>query len=241
MNAELRRAAERPSRAVACGLSSARAQMRSAACSSRERLRRGRRDNLDPGRASLRGMGSVRQLRYSYDDYLAALEVSTLKLEYCGGEIYAMAGGTPEHAELAGSVIRLLGNALLGRCRASSSDLKVRVEATGLSTFADATVVCGPRQSSALDRNAVVNPTLLVEVTSPGTEAYDRFEKLENYKQISSLQGVLLVSHAQRRVTIVERGGNQWTEREVGRGEALQLTLPALRLLVDELYEGILA
>jgi hypothetical protein len=75
-------------------------------------------------------MTTARRLHYSYEEYLAALEVSGVKLEYCDGEIYAIAGGTPAHADLAASITRLLGNAVLGRCRVSSSDLKVRIEAT---------------------------------------------------------------------------------------------------------------
>ena len=69
-------------------------------------------------------MTTARRLHYRYDEYLTALEMSGVKLEYCDGEIYAMAGGTPAHAELAASITRLLGNALSGRCRAASSDLK---------------------------------------------------------------------------------------------------------------------
>ena len=86
---------------------------------------------------------------------MAALALSGVKLEYCEGEIYAMAGGTPAHADLAASITRILGNSLLGRCRVSSSDLKVRIEATDLSTFPDVTVVCGERQVAVVDRNAV--------------------------------------------------------------------------------------
>ena len=92
--------------------------------------------------------------------------MSSVKLEYCDGEIYAMAGGTPAHADLAAAAIRLLSNALLGRYRVSTSDLKVRIEATGLSTFPDVTVVCGEREVASVGRNATTNPTLLVEVTS---------------------------------------------------------------------------
>lgn len=110
-------------------------------------------------------MTTARRLHHSYEQYLAALEVSGVKLEYCKGEIYAMAGGTPAHADLAAAMTRLLGNALLGRCRVSSSDLKVRLLATELSTFPDVTVVCGQREVAEIDRNAVTNPTLLVEVS----------------------------------------------------------------------------
>lgn len=45
-------------------------------------------------------MSTARRLHFSYQDYLSALEVSEFKLEYCEGVIYAMAGGTPTHAEL---------------------------------------------------------------------------------------------------------------------------------------------
>lgn len=106
-----------------------------------------------------------------------------------------MAGGTPARAALAASIAQLLGNALRGPCLIYSSDLKVRIEATDLTTFPDVTVVCGERQTSPVDPHAVTNPTILVEVTSHSTEDYDRGEKLANYKQISDLRAVLFVSH----------------------------------------------
>lgn len=184
-------------------------------------------------------MSTARRLHHTYEEYLRALELSQLKLEYCRGEIYAMAGGTPAHAELAASIMRLLGNALVGRCRVFSSDLKVRVEANDFSTFPDATVVCGEREVSSMDRNAVLNPTLLVEVTSPSSEDYDRGEKLSQYQLLSSLRAVLLVSHRGARVTVVERTEEGWTERDVRSGERVLLAAPPLALDVDELYAGI--
>jgi Uma2 family endonuclease len=179
-------------------------------------------------------------LHHRYDEYLAALEVSGVKLEFCDGEIYAMAGGTPAHADLAASVIRLLGNALLGRCRVSSSDLKVRIEATDLSTFPDATVVCGERVVSSIDKNAVVNPSLLVEVTSNSTEDYDRGEKLNHYQQCPSLQAVLLVSHRRAQVTVVTRAAQGgWQQHEYRGGQQVLLEALELALDVNELYAGI--
>jgi Uma2 family endonuclease len=184
-------------------------------------------------------MSTARRLHHSYEDYLRALEVSGVKLEYCEGEIYAMAGGTLAHADLAASITRLLGNALLDRCRVSSSDLKVRIEATDLTTFPDVTVVCGERELARIDRNAVVNPTLLVEVTSPSTEDYDRGEKLSHYKQLPSLRAVLLVSHLRPQVTVVERTADGWRQRELRAGEEVELEAPSLAFSVDELYAGI--
>lgn len=184
-------------------------------------------------------MSTARRVHYSYEDYLRALEDSEIKLEYFDGEIYAMAGGTLAHAELGARVIALLSQSLGGGCRVFTSDAKVQVEATGLTTFPDATVACGETRNAANDRNALVNPTILIEVTSKGTEDYDRGEKLSQYRQIPSLKAVLLISHRSQRVTILERAPAGWATREVRAGEHIVLQEPRLSLSVDALYAGV--
>ena len=184
-------------------------------------------------------MSNAKRLHYSYDEYLRVLAESSIKLEYCDGVIYAMAGGSIAHAGLAAAAIRILGQALLGSCTVFSSDLKVRIESSDLSTFPDATVVCGSPSPSKIDVHAVTNPTLLVEVTSRSTEDYDRGDKLSHYKQLDSLKAVLFVSHRTRRITIVERTASGWTEREARGGEQVTLADPAVTFGVDELYSGI--
>jgi len=184
-------------------------------------------------------MTSARRLHYSYEDYLRALEMNDVKLEFCDGVIYAMAGGTPAHAALSAAAIRHLGNALAGRCIAYSSDLSVRIDATDLSTFPDASVICGPIETSTMDKNAATNPALVVEVTSRPTEDDDRGEKLSHYKQLPSLKAVLFVSHRTPRVTLVERTPQGWDEREFRAGETVTIAEPACTLPVDALYSGI--
>lgn len=184
-------------------------------------------------------MTTARRLHYTYAEYLSALEMSDVKLEYCEGDIYAMAGGTPQHAQLIATVLQLLGSAFRGRCNVYASDLKVRIEATDLSTFPDATVVCGESQVAAIDHLAITNPSLIVEVTSRSTEDYDRGEKLNHYKQIPSLKSVLIVSHRRQQITVFERAGSTWDQREYRSGERLTLHDPELALSVDELYAGI--
>ncbi len=198
-------------------------------------------ETLARARASryIRRVTTARRLHPTYADYLSALETSGVKLEYCDGEIYAMAGGTPAHADLAASATRLLANAVLERCRVSSSDLKVRIEATDLSTFPDVTVVCGERLVASNDRNAVINPTLLVDVTSDSTEDYDRGEKLNHYKQCPSVRAVLLISHRRQQVTVFVRASDGWIQSEHRAGERVELPDPALSFDVDELYAGI--
>lgn len=89
------------------------------------------------------------------------------------------------------------------------------------------------------DRNAVTNPTLLVEVTSNSTEEYDRGAKLNHYKQCPSVTTVLFVSHKSPRVTVVARASRGWEERDYGPGERAEVQNPRLSLNVDELYAGI--
>lgn len=185
-------------------------------------------------------MSTARRLHYDYDEYLRALADSPLKLEYCEGTIYAIPSGTIAHAELSARMIVLLTRALPETCRIATSDLKVRVEATDLSTFPDVSVACEPRASSPRDANAVTNPTLLVEVTSKSTEDYDRGEKLSHYKQLDSLRAVLFVSHRSRRVTLVARAdGGGWLEREARGGETLALPLHGATIAIDEVYRDI--
>jgi len=86
----------------------------------------------------------ARRPSYSYDEYIQVDEDSHVRHEYLDGQIYAMAGGSPEHAELAANVITALRTRLRGGgCHVYSSDLRVRVLATGLATYPDVTVVCG--------------------------------------------------------------------------------------------------
>lgn len=183
-------------------------------------------------------MPTARQLRFSYDDYLAALGDSELKLEYCEGVIYAMAGGTLVHAELGLAVGSVLRRALPG-CSVFSSDAKVRVEASDFADFPDVSVVCGQRQTSRIDANALVNPILLVEVTSRSTVDYDRGEKLLHYQRLPSVKAVLFISHQERRITVVERSGPHWVTRDARAGERVILTDPACDFAVDEVYGGV--
>lgn len=177
---------------------------------------------------------------YTYAEYLALEDESSTRHEYLNGEIYAMAGGTPDHAALAAAVIGLLRGQLEPGCRAFTSDLRVRVPSTGLSTYPDAAVVCGRTQRAPDDPLAVVNPVLLVEVTSASTESYDRGEKLRHYKALPSLREVLIVSHREERLTLHRREGETWTELHATSGQVLDLAGIGARLAVRDVYgEGL--
>ncbi|MEZ4221686.1 MAG: Uma2 family endonuclease [Polyangiaceae bacterium] len=180
-------------------------------------------------------MTTARRYRNTYADYLRLQSESPLKLEFSEGEIFAMAGGTPEHGALAMQFVRLITGSLPEGCVLYSSDVKVRVLATDLTTYPDLSIVCGGAEPAPDDPNAIVNPRFLVEVTSPSTEDYDRGDKLSQYKQLPSLQAVAIVSHRRRQVTVVTRSGASWSEREVRAGERASLG-DGISFDVTELY-----
>jgi Uma2 family endonuclease len=158
--------------------------------------------------------------------------------------VWAMAGGSPDHAAVAGNILTLLNNALRNRrCRAFTSDLRIRVRATGLGTYPDVSVVCDELELDPEDPKGqtVVNPRVLVEVLSPSTEEYDRGEKLEHYQKIASLAEILLVSHDQRRVELWRRDGPGWVREEFGDRATVPLHSLGCELSVEEIYRNPLA
>ena len=182
-------------------------------------------------------MSTARRLHYTYTEYTALEDDSPIRHEYLDGEIYAMAGGSPDHAALAAAVIGLLGAQLPPGCRAFTSDLRVRIPSTGLSTYPDASVVCGRTQRAVDDPLAVTNPVVLVEVTSASTEDYDRGEKLRHYQSLPSVREVLIVSHARPELTVHEREtAGAWTVRHATSGGILELVSLGPRLAVDDVY-----
>ena len=120
-----------------------------------------------------------------------------------------------------------------------SSDLRIRVAATGLATYPDVTVVRGRSKRDPANDVTVVNPRVVVEVLSPGTEDYDRGEKLEHYKQIESLAAVILVDHRKRSIELHERvgEGGAWRHRVAEAGDNFAIDALGAVLEVDPIYD----
>ena len=180
--------------------------------------------------------------RYTYSDYLALEEGANVRHEFFDGEIYAMAGGTPEHAAICANAIASLSAQLRDRgCRVHSSDLRVRVLETGLATYPDASVVCARAELDPANRNTITNPVLIVEVLSPGTAAYDRGEKLAHYKLIPALREVVLVAHDERLIEVWRRDdAGAWTRSEARAG-SIPLRSIDCAFELDEIYRDELA
>ena len=140
---------------------------------------------------------------FTPDEYLAFERSSENKHEYLDGLIYAMAGSSPEHSTICVNVSEVITRQLRGTpCRPFSADMKIRCLSSpsttrrrrGLFAYPDLIVVCGEPVFHDTQQDVLVNPTLIVEVLSPSTEAYDRGEKFLRYQELTSLTDYLLVA-----------------------------------------------
>jgi Uma2 family endonuclease len=173
--------------------------------------------------------------------YLSIERHSPDRHEYINGVMYAMAGGTPRHSEVILNVGTALRNHLRGsNCKAYTSELRVFNHDTGSFLYPDISVICGEPILSALDKDTVVNPLLLIEVLSPSTEAYDRGAKFAHYRRLDTLQVYVLVAQDQPRIETYTRSGDDWI-LTVFNGMDAELKIPAINLTVplSEIYEGV--
>ena len=144
------------------------------------------------------------QLGISPADYLAGERDAALRHEYVHGQVYAMAGASDAHVRISGNVFALLKSHLRGTgCSVYMSDMKVRVKQDTAFFYPDVMVTCDPAD---LQRNHYKHaPTLIIEVLSPSTEAYDRGNKFALYRELDSLQEYVLINPRTYTVDVFRR------------------------------------
>lgn len=163
------------------------------------------------------------------------------KHEWFDGEIFAMAGGTLRHNALGMAVGGELRAALRGGpCHVLSSDQKIAARTGKHFAYADASVVCGPRELEPGTTDVLANPSVIVEVLSASTEKYDRGLKWEGYQRIEALRDYVLVSQASARVEHFQRDAQdaaEWHYRQLGPGQVVTLWNGA-KIEIDALFAG---
>lgn len=176
------------------------------------------------------------------EEYLAIERQSEVRSEYLDGEMFVMTGGRYPHNRIIGNVMGELHQQLKrSPCQVLPSDQRVHIPATGLYTYPDVSVVCGEGQFEDRFLDSLLNPTLLVEVLSPTTEAYDRGKKFEHYRSIPSLSEYLLIAQDEPRVEqYLRQDGNRWLLTAITGLEAT-LALPSIQceLALAEIYARI--
>ena len=181
-------------------------------------------------------MSSAPILQVTEADYLAAERGATERHEFLDGKAWAMSGGTHEHALVQINLARALGNALADRpCFVHSADMRVKSELTGLFTYPDVSITCEPLRFLDARRDTLLNPTVIFEVLSDSTEAYDRGKKFDHYRRIASITDYVLVSQHEVQVEHFRRqpdGG--WSLHILGPSQHLEVA--GARIAVDDVY-----
>ena len=176
-------------------------------------------------------------------EYLAFERASKEKHTYVRGEIFAMAGASVRHNALVLNLGALLRDALRGTCRAFPSDLRTWVPALETFTYPDVSVICGELKFyDGADVDTVTNPRVLIEVLSDSTEAYDRGETAEGYRQMPSVTDHLLVAQHKPHVEHYARQQDgSWLLREAGSGGVIAIVSIDALLPIDAIYRDVMS
>lgn len=187
-------------------------------------------------------MSLPKQVEYiSVEDYLEGEKVSDVKHEYIAGQVYAMAGTSRAHNQIAINLAAGLRARLRGsQCRAFFLELKARIESADTFYYPDVMVTCRGDDSA---RYYITHPNLIVEILSPSTEMIDRREKMLTYRQLESLREYVLIAQDKRQIEVYRREeSGRWHHEILGPENSLVLeSLPIgpLELTMDEVYEDV--
>jgi Uma2 family endonuclease len=178
----------------------------------------------------------------SPEEYLALERKAETRSEYLGGELFAMSGADHRHDTIAVNVLTELNLQFKGRrCSVHSSDMRVKVKATGLYTYPDVSALCGEARYEDEHLDTLLNPTLIVEVLSPSTEAYDRGGKFAHYRGVGSLTDYVMI--AQDRVSVehyARQADGRWSLTvKSGIDEVLELPVVGARLALKDVYDKV--
>ena len=165
---------------------------------------------------------------FTLEEYFALERTSPIRHEYYNGSIFAMAGASREHNLIALNLGGELRTNLRGRpCETYVSHMRILIVRTGLYTYPDVVVVCGERQLQKDEMDTLLNPTVLFEVLSPTTEAYDRGKRSAHYRRLESLREYVLVAQDEIHVERYTRQGDEWLLTELSDIED-ELRLPSI-------------
>lgn len=173
----------------------------------------------------------------SVEEYLAMDRESDIRYEYNNGHMYALAGGTQDHEQIAFNLRAILNTHLRGKsCRASALDRRVQVNDSGKYYYPDVTVTCNPEDIKG-NLDTVRFPCLVVEVLSPSTAYKDRGSKRRAYQACQSIEEYVIISTAYQEVEVFRRQGDTWTNRWFGPGQVVELASVDLWIPIADLYD----
>ena len=184
----------------------------------------------------------LEQTLYTAEEYLTLERSAPYKSEFHDGQIVAMTGASRKHNLITVNIARELSLQLKRRsCEAYSSDMRVKAAKANSYHYPDIAVVCGTPQFEDAYVDTLVNPTVLIEVLSPSTEAYDRGGKFARYRKIATLREYLLVTQDQPSIERYARQGDVWILTEaLGLEASVPLESIDCVLSLREVYDKVL-
>ena len=181
-------------------------------------------------------MPAPAQRHYSVEEYFGIEEMSPVRHEYFGGEIYAMAGGSRNHNQIAQNITRTF-DGLRDRCRAYLSDVRLRTPG-GLYTYPDVMLICGGASLTPDRLETVTNPIVIAEVLSNSTREYDAGQKYELYRAIPSLRDYILVDQYAVEVEHRFLDGREWRSHpHRSREDVVSFTGVSVAAPLSAIYE----
>lgn len=177
---------------------------------------------------------------FTPENYLEIERISPIKHEYLQGQMVAMAGASKAHVIITGNLSALLVNHLRGTgCIAYATDMKVRLPGLNLFYYPDLAVTCNDRDRRS-NEDFILHPKLIIEVLSDSTEAFDRGDKLADYKTIAEFEEYILVHQNQILVEQFQRKtDNLWVPHIYRAGDTIALSSVGFSCGIEVLYENI--
>jgi Uma2 family endonuclease len=187
-------------------------------------------------------MSTVPKSRYTSEQYLAIERAAEFRSEFYRGEMFAMVGASRKHNLISLNIAAEIRTQFSGRpCEVYQSDMRVKVNKTGLYTYPDVVATCNEPRFEDSQVDTLLNPKVVVEVLPPSTELWDRSEKFEHYRAIDSLREYVLISQDH---VLVERFAcnteGQWALQDYRTLEdTLVLDSVSCRIRLSEIYSRI--
>lgn len=188
-------------------------------------------------------MAAQTKPRSTLEEYFELERKSEERFEFWNGEVFCMSGVSPEHAQLEVNFISRLNSRLTGkRCRVFPANIRTKVPSAPPYRYADVSALCGEAKFEEIGGiRSLINPTLIVEILSGSTEAYDRGEKFTHYQSIPSFHEYLLVAQHRPHIThLLKQANGPWIYNEYNDlADVVKLTSLNYELAMGEVYENV--
>ena len=199
-------------------------------------------DDFHGGVRGKRAQTPAKKRLYTPEEYLAREDKASFKSEYMDGQILAMAGGSLKHSQICFNLIRKVGDAIAQKdCIGLESNVKVEILRGKQYFYPDAMVVCGKIEFAQKRKDMIMNPTLIVEVLSPATEAFDRNKKFAAYRTLPSLREYVLIYQDEPQIEAFFKENEKTWRYTVARGldDTIRLFSLECDLALRDIYQKV--